>query len=109
MNIVQITAQELLDSRGNPTVEATVHLDHQLTASAMAPSGASTGIFEALELRDNDPKRYLGRGVLDAVRNVTEKISPASRLEPSPGRSPSITTSPRSAATRPTASPCRSH
>ncbi|MGE5296571.1 MAG: phosphopyruvate hydratase [Solirubrobacterales bacterium] len=77
MNIVQITAQELLDSRGNPTVEATVHLDHQLTASAMAPSGASTGTHEALELRDHDPKRYLGLGVLNAVRNVTELISPA--------------------------------
>jgi enolase len=77
MNIVQITAQELLDSRGNPTVEATVHLDQQLRASAMAPSGASTGVHEALELRDNDPKRYLGRGVLDAVRHVTETISPA--------------------------------
>ncbi len=77
MNIVQITAQELLDSRGNPTVEATVHLDRQLKASAMAPSGASTGLYEAHELRDNDPKRYLGRGVLDAVRNVTETISPA--------------------------------
>ncbi len=74
MNIVQITAQELLDSRGNPTVEATVHLDHRLKASAMAPSGASTGVHEALELRDNDPKRYLGKGVLDAVRNVTVKI-----------------------------------
>jgi len=77
MNITQITAQELLDSRGNPTVEATVHLNHQLKASAMAPSGASTGIHEALELRDNDPKRYLGLGVLNAVRNVTETISPA--------------------------------
>jgi enolase len=77
MNIVQITAQELLDSRGYPTVEATVYLDRQLKASAMAPSGASTGIHEALELRDKNPRRYLGRGVLDAVRHVTETISPA--------------------------------
>jgi enolase len=77
MNIVRITAQELLDSRGCPTVEATVYLDHKLKASAMAPSGASTGIHEAVELRDNNPRRYLGRGVLDAVRHVTETISPA--------------------------------
>ncbi len=77
MKILQVTAQELLDSRGNPTVEATVHLDNHLRASGMAPSGASTGRFEALELRDNDPQRYLGRGVLHAVQNVNAIISPA--------------------------------
>ncbi len=77
MKIMQVTAQELLDSRGNPTVEATVHLDNHLKASGMAPSGASTGRFEALELRDNDPQRYLGRGALHAVHNVNAIISPA--------------------------------
>jgi enolase len=77
MKILQVTAQELLDSRGHPTVEATVHLDNHLKTSGMAPSGASTGRFEALELRDNDPQRYLGRGVLHAVQNVNAIISPA--------------------------------
>jgi len=77
MKILQITAQELLDSRGNPTVEATVYLDNHMKASGMAPSGASAGKFEAVELRDNDPQRYLGRGVLHAVQNVTAIISPA--------------------------------
>jgi len=77
MKILQVTAQELLDSRGNPTVEATVYLDNHMKASGMAPSGASTGKFEAWELRDNDPQRYLGRGVLHAVQNVNAIISPA--------------------------------
>ena len=77
MRILQVTAQELLDSRGNPTVEATVYLDDHTKTSGMAPSGASTGKFEALELRDNDPQRYLGRGVLRAVQNVNAIISPA--------------------------------
>jgi enolase len=77
MRILQVAAQELLDSRGNPTVEATVYLDNYMKASGMAPSGASTGRFEALELRDNDPQRYLGRGVLRAVQNVSAIISPA--------------------------------
>ncbi len=77
MNIVQITAQELLDSRGQPTVEATVCLDRRLKASAMVPSGASTGRHEALELRDKDPQRYLGKGVLKAVQNIMEVIAPA--------------------------------
>ena len=75
--IVQITAQELLDSRGNPTVEASVYLDHRVKASAMVPSGASTGRHEALELRDNDAQRYLGKGVLQAVRNIKETLAPA--------------------------------
>ncbi len=77
MKILQISAQELLDSRGNPTVEAMVLLDNHMRTTGMAPSGASTGKFEALELRDNDPQRYLGRGVLHAVQNVNAIISPA--------------------------------
>lgn len=77
MNITRITAQELLDSRGLPTVEATVYLAGNLKASAMVPSGASTGKLEALEMRDGDPDRYHGKGVLHAVRNVTDAIAPA--------------------------------
>jgi enolase len=77
MKILRVSAQELLDSRGNPTVEATVYLDNHMKASGMAPSGVSTGKFEALELRDNDPQRYLGRGVLHAVQNVSKIIAPA--------------------------------
>jgi enolase len=77
MNITRITAQELLDSRGLPTVEATVYLAGNLKASAMVPSGASTGKLEALEMRDDDPDRYHGKGVLHAVRNVTDTIAPA--------------------------------
>lgn len=75
--IDHIEARELLDSRGNPTVEATVFLDNGMKARAMAPSGASTGKLDALELRDADPQRYLGRGVLLAVRNVNDVIGPA--------------------------------
>jgi enolase len=77
MKILRVSAQELLDSRGNPAVEATVYLDNHMKASGMAPSGVSTGKFEALELRDNDPQRYLGRGVLHAVQNVSAIIAPA--------------------------------
>ncbi len=77
MNIAHIEGQELLDSRGNPTVEATVFLDDGTKARAMTPSGASTGKYEALELRDGDPQRYLGRGVLLAVQNVNDIIGPA--------------------------------
>jgi enolase len=76
MKIKKVTAQELLDSRGNPTIEAIVTLENGLQATAMVPSGASTGIHEALELRDGDPGRYLGRGVLKAVTNVNEMIAP---------------------------------
>jgi len=74
MKIKHITAQEILDSRGNPTVFATVALDDGSTHSSAVPSGASTGAHEALELRDNDPKRYGGKGVLNAVENVNETI-----------------------------------
>ena len=77
MKIAKVTAQELLDSRGNPTIEAIVILENGLTATAMVPSGASTGIHEALELRDGNPRRYLGRGVLQAVAHVNEMIAPA--------------------------------
>jgi enolase len=77
MDIFQITAQELLDSRGNPTVEATVHLDRYTRVSAMVPSGASTGKHEAVELRDNERQRYQGKGVLKAVRNINGIIAPA--------------------------------
>jgi len=75
--IRQILAREILDSRGNPTVEAEVILDNNISAKAQVPSGASTGTREALELRDHDPKRYLGKGVLTAVNNIKSKIGPA--------------------------------
>lgn len=77
MKIKKITALEILDSRGKPTVMATVHLTNGLRAQAAVPSGASTGVHEAWELRDNDPKRFGGQGVLKAVRNIETKISPA--------------------------------
>jgi enolase len=71
-----ITALEILDSRGNPTVMVTVALNNGITASACVPSGASTGIREAVELRDGDAKRYGGKGVLRAVANVNRIIAP---------------------------------
>lgn len=73
--IKQITAREILDSRGIPTVEATVMLENGCFASAKVPSGASTGAYEAIELRDNDENRYFGKGVLKAVENVNTKIN----------------------------------
>ena len=75
--IVEIKAREILDSRGNPTVEVDVHLDSGFLGRAAVPSGASTGIREALELRDDDPNRYLGKGVTKAVANVNETLGPA--------------------------------
>ncbi len=75
--IVKVLAREIIDSRGNPTVEADVYLNDGSFGRAAAPSGASTGIREALELRDGDPKRFGGKGVLKAVANVNEKIAPA--------------------------------
>lgn len=75
-NIKDITAREILDSRGNPTVEARVTLAGGDVGIASVPSGASTGIHEAHELRDKDKSRYGGRGVLSAVRNVNDKIRP---------------------------------
>ncbi|MBU1132618.1 phosphopyruvate hydratase [Patescibacteria group bacterium] len=77
MKIRKITAREILDSRGTPTIEARVELENGMTAKASVPSGASTGIHEALELRDNDKKRFLGKGVLKAVSNVNKKIASA--------------------------------
>jgi enolase len=74
--ITDVLAREILDSRGNPTVEVEVILDGGFIGRASVPSGASTGRFEAIELRDKDKKRYLGKGVLKAVRNVEEKIAP---------------------------------
>jgi enolase len=74
--IKEIYAREILDSRGNPTVEADVILDNGIVARAAVPSGASTGSHEALELRDGDKKRYLGKGTLKAVANIREKIAP---------------------------------
>ena len=72
--IVDIKGREVLDSRGNPTVEADVLLDNGIIGSACAPSGASTGSREALELRDGDKSRYLGKGVLKAVDNINGPI-----------------------------------
>ncbi len=75
MKIKSISAQEILDSRGNPTIECVTTLEDGTTGWAAIPSGASTGKYEAVELRDGDEKRYLGTGVLKAVANVNEKIS----------------------------------
>src|SRR5437667_301372 len=75
--IAAVHAREILDSRGNPTVEVDVRLDDGSVGRASVPSGASTGVHEALELRDGDPKRYAGKGVLRAVGNVNERIAPA--------------------------------
>jgi len=77
--ISDIRAREILDSRGNPTVEADVYLDSGVMGRAAVPSGASTGEHEAIELRDADPERYGGKGVLRAVQNIEETIAPALR------------------------------
>jgi enolase len=77
--IIDIRAPEILDSRGNPTVEADVILQSGAVGRAAVPSGASTGEHEALELRDGDPKRYGGKGVLRAVQHIEETIAPAVR------------------------------
>jgi enolase len=74
--IISIVAREILDSRGNPTVEVDVHLESGAAGRAAVPSGASTGEHEALELRDGDAKRYLGKGVQKAVKNVESIIAP---------------------------------
>lgn len=75
--IKRIHAREILDSRGNPTVEVDVELDSGITGRAATPSGASTGVHEAIELRDGDQSRYGGKGVLTAVSNVNSTIAPA--------------------------------
>ncbi len=74
--IIGIYAREILDSRGNPTVEVDVYLETGIVGSAAVPSGASTGEYEAVELRDGDKDRYNGKGVLNAVKNVNEIIAP---------------------------------
>ena len=77
LEIEKVIAREIVDSRGNPTVEAEVILTDGTVGRGASPSGASTGEFEALELRDGDKSRYLGKGVLTAVKNVNEIIAPA--------------------------------
>ncbi len=77
MEISKVTGREILDSRGNPTVEADVYLADGSMGRAAVPSGASTGEFEAVELRDNDKSRYLGKGTLSAVKNINEPIAAA--------------------------------
>ncbi|MDR1037869.1 MAG: phosphopyruvate hydratase [Deltaproteobacteria bacterium] len=77
MTIQDVLAREILDSRGNPTIEVDVWLKDGYLGRAAVPSGASTGSHEALELRDKDPKRYNGKGVIQAVKNVTDVIAPA--------------------------------
>src|SRR5512143_2508304 len=75
--IINVTAREILDSRGNPTVEVEVAVGTGDVGRAAVPSGASTGEYEALELRDGDKGRYLGKGVKKAVANVIDAIAPA--------------------------------
>jgi enolase len=75
LEIVDVLAREILDSRGNPTIEVEITLDDGTVGLAAVPSGASTGIFEACELRDGDKSRYLGKGVLKAVENVNTEIA----------------------------------
>src|SRR5881227_1183666 len=75
-SIAEIVGREVLDSRGNPTVEVDVRLESGALGRAIVPSGASTGEHEAVELRDGDKKRYAGKGVLKAVHNVNEIIAP---------------------------------
>ncbi len=77
MQIIRVVGREILDSRGNPTVEADVELEDGSFGRAAVPSGASTGEFEAVELRDNDKSRFLGKGTRTAARNISEKIGPA--------------------------------
>ncbi len=74
--IIDVVAREILDSRGNPTVEVDVMLDDGSLGRAAVPSGASTGAYEAIELRDTKAKRYMGKGVAGAVKNVNEIIAP---------------------------------
>ena len=75
LSIEKVIGREILDSRGNPTVEAEIHLADGTVARGTAPSGASTGEFEALELRDGDKSRYLGKGVTKAVNNINTTIN----------------------------------
>ncbi len=77
ITIEKVTGREIIDSRGNPTVEAQIFLSDGTTAKASVPSGASTGAYEAIELRDNDKSRYMGKGVKKAVDNINKIIAPA--------------------------------
>src|SRR5204862_3185544 len=84
VTISDIKAREILDSRGNPTVEADVFLSNGVMGRAAVPSGASTGEHEAVELRDGDKGRYLGKGVRQAVQNIEETIAPSLKgMDPS--------------------------
>ena len=73
--IINVKGRQVFDSRGNPTVEAEVFLDNSISATAISPSGASTGAFEAHELRDKDQNKFLGKSVNMAVNNINDKIS----------------------------------
>jgi len=77
MEIIKIIGREILDSRGNPTVEADVHLADGSMGRAAVPSGASTGEHEAVELRDKEEDRYLGKGTRNAVKHIADDIAPA--------------------------------
>lgn len=77
MKIQSLHARQILDSRGNPTIEAEVTLDNSIIGRAAVPSGASTGTYEAVELRDQDPKLYLGKSVYNAINNIHNSIQPA--------------------------------
>ena len=77
MDIVKVIGREILDSRGNPPVEADLYLADGTIGRAAVPSGASTGEHEAVELRDNDKARYLGKGTLTAAENINKRIGPA--------------------------------
>jgi len=74
--IIDVHARQILDSRGNPTIEVDIITENGILGRAAVPSGASTGVHEAVELRDGDKAVYLGKGVLKAVSNVNEKIAP---------------------------------
>ena len=74
--IKNVKGRQVFDSRGNPTVEAEVFLDNGISATAISPSGASTGAFEAYELRDKNKDQFLGKSVNNAVDNINKKISP---------------------------------
>ncbi len=78
--IENVWAREIIDSRGNPTVEVEVMVEGGFVGRAAVPSGASTGAFEAVELRDGDKSRYLGRGVSKAVDNVNDEIADAIKI-----------------------------
>ena len=80
--IKSIQGRQVFDSRGNPTVEAEVFLDNNISATAISPSGASTGAFEAHELRDKDKNKFLGKSVNTAVENINSKISTALSKSP---------------------------